>query len=106
MLAVWRSERVDRWLRTLRDTTARTRILLAIDAMTLRGEPVGDWKRVAGISGLFELRVHVGPGCRLFFAFEGTSVLLLLVGGDKSTQLRDIKQAKAILRDWREHHGR
>jgi putative addiction module killer protein len=52
--------------------------------------------------GVRELRVHVGPGYRVYFAQTGRIVLLLLCGGDKSTQKRDIERAKRLLRDSRE----
>ena len=51
-------------------------------------EPVGD--------GVHEMRVHVGPGYRLYFTQRGQRVIFLLMGGDKSTQSRDIKRAKAM----------
>jgi putative addiction module killer protein len=60
----------------------------------------GDTKNVG--DGVSELRVHVGPGYRIYFVQTGRIVLLLLCGGDKSTQRRDIERAKRLLRDSRE----
>jgi putative addiction module killer protein len=51
------------------------------------------------VDGVRELRVHVGPGYRVYFAQIGPIVLLLLCGGDKSTQKRDIERARRLLRD-------
>jgi len=51
-------------------------------------EPVGD--------GVHEMRVHVGPGYRLYFVYRGNRVIFLLLGGNKSSQSRDIKRAKAM----------
>ena len=56
--------------------------------------PVGD--------GLSELRIHYGPGYRLYCMLRGVSVVVMLCGGDKSTQTRDIELAKIIAKDWRE----
>lgn len=105
MLTVWRSARFDRWMRKLRDNAARARVLLAVDALALRGEPVGDWKRIAGTAGMYECRIHAGRGYRLYYAFEGGALLLLLAGGDKASQRRDIAEARSTLEDWRAHHG-
>jgi putative addiction module killer protein len=58
-------------------------------------EPVGD--------GLSELRIHYGPGYRVYYGKEGNKVYLLLCGGDKSTQSKDIKKAKEY---WKDHKGR
>jgi putative addiction module killer protein len=60
----------------------------------------GDTKSVG--DGVRELRVHVGPGYRVYFAQTGKIVLLLLCGGDKSTQKKDIDKAKRLLREIRE----
>jgi putative addiction module killer protein len=78
------------WLGTL-DTTARTRI----QARVLRFETgnLGDHKSVGG--GVCEARVDFGPGYRVYFGRVGSVVIVLLVGGDKATQAKDIKLAKA-----------
>jgi putative addiction module killer protein len=57
------------------------------------GEPVGE--------GVLELRVHVGPGYRVYCARHGRAVVLLLTGGDKSSQQADIKQAKELWAEWK-----
>ncbi len=85
-----------RWLSRLRDPKARAKIILQVDKMELGlfgdVEPIGD--------GLSELRIHYGPGYRIYFGREGRQVYLLLCGGDKSSQAKDIKKAKARWRDY------
>ncbi len=61
---------------------------------------LGDTKSVGG--GVRELRVHIGPGYRVYFAQLGPIVVLLLCGGDKSTQKRDIERARRFLRETQE----
>ena len=86
------------WLAHLRDAKGKARILARLESLT-HGR-LGDTRNVG--DGVRELRVHVGPGYRVYFAQTGRIVLLLLCGGDKSTQKRDIERAKRILRDSRE----
>ncbi len=83
------------WLAHLKDRKAKARILSRLESVT-QGN-LGDTKGVGG--GVRELRVHVGPGYRVYFAQIGPIVLLLLCGGDKSTQKRDIERARRLLRD-------
>jgi len=89
------------WLLTLGDKTTQARILRRIDR--LRFGHFGDASNVG--AGIFELRIHFGPGYRIYFGLHGTEVILLLCGGDKSTQTRDIAAAKLY---WKEFltHGR
>lgn len=56
-------------------------------------KPVGD--------GMSEMRVHYGPGYRLYFLHRGTTVIVLLCGGDKDSQQRDIARARRLVLDWR-----
>lgn len=87
------------WLTHLKDPTARARILARLKR--LKQGNYGDCKPVG--EGVFELRFFFGPGYRVYFAeFEG-SIILLLCGGDKSSQTQDIKQAIDL---WREYHER
>ena len=83
------------WLGHLRDAKARARILVRLHSVGLGN--LGDAKSVG--EGVRELRVHVGPGYRIYFAQTGRTVVLLLCGGDKSSQKRDIERAKRMLRD-------
>jgi putative addiction module killer protein len=90
-----RSGEFDAWLRDLRDRVGKARILARIDAAELGNfgdcAPVGE--------GVSEMRIHVGPGYRVYYAQQGAVVYLLLIGGDKSTQARDIKRAKRLLKE-------
>lgn len=81
-----------RWLSGLADTEGKGRILAHIEAARLGNfgdsEPVGD--------GISEMRVHFGPGYRVYYMREGSVFYLLLCGGDKSTQQADIKRARSM----------
>jgi putative addiction module killer protein len=59
---------------------------------------LGDSKTVG--AGVYELRIHIGPGYRVYFAYDGVAIVVLLVGGVKSTQPRDIATAKEYLEDY------
>lgn len=89
------TEIFDQWLRNLRDRQGRARILARLESVQLGN--LGDVKAVG--DGVRELRLDVGPGYRVYFAQRGRVLLLLLCGGDKSTQARDIARARRILRD-------
>ncbi len=83
------------WLGALRDKRSKARILARIDRLRLGN--FGDCRSV-GV-GVYELRIHTGPGFRVYFGLMGSEVVLLLCGGDKSTQSRDIANAQ---RYWQE----
>ena len=83
------------WFAGLRDRVAKTRIDIRIRRLSL-GNP-GDVKPVG--DGVSELRIDHGPGYRVYFVKRGAIVIVLLAGGDKSTQDRDIKLAKKRARD-------
>jgi putative addiction module killer protein len=83
------------WFDGLRDRRARDRILARIDRLSL-GNP-GDVKPVG--EGVSELRIDYGPGYRLYFVQRGKTVVVLLCGGDKRTQARDIKRAIEMARE-------
>jgi putative addiction module killer protein len=87
----------DRWMARLRDARAKARILVQLDRLRV-GLP-GDWKAVG--AGVFEIRIHEGKGYRVYFARDGATVVILLCAGDKSTQRRDIEQAKSYWREYR-----
>jgi putative addiction module killer protein len=89
-----RTTEFDDWMRALRDPQGEARILLRLRSAS-KGN-FGDCKSVG--DGISEMRIHAGPGYRIYFTRRGEVVYLLLLGGDKSTQARDIKQAKAILK--------
>ena len=96
MFEIFRSETFDRWLRELRDIRARARIEARILRLS-QGNP-GDVRPVC--SGVSEMRIDYGPGYRVYFTRRGPLVVLLLCGGDKRTQVADIKRALEIAEDW------
>jgi putative addiction module killer protein len=84
------------WLKSIRDARARARIILQVDKMALGlfgdSQPIG--------VGLSELRIHFGPGYRVYYGKESMHKYLLLLGGNKSTQSKDIKLAKKYWKDY------
>jgi len=85
------------WLEALKDRQARAKIRTRIDRLAL-GNP-GDHRALDG--GIVELRIDWGPGYRVYFTRTGNTILLLLCGGDKTTQQKDIEHAKAYLQDYK-----
>jgi putative addiction module killer protein len=83
------------WLERLRDKRARARIQTRIDR--LRRGNIGDVKPVG--AGVSELRIDYGPGYRLYFVQRGTTLVILLCGGDKRTQSRDIARAIKLAKE-------
>jgi putative addiction module killer protein len=81
-----------KWLKKLRDMAGKGLILARIDRLE-EGHP-GDWVPVG--DGLFEMRIHYGPGYRVYCKNDGKETLILLCGGDKSTQQADIERAKKM----------
>jgi putative addiction module killer protein len=95
MLEVRQTETFARWLANLRDQRARARIQARIDRLQI-GNP-GDVKAVGG--GISEMRIDYGPGYRVYFVQRGTALVILLAGGDKGTQARDIATARELARN-------
>ena len=85
------------WLGRLKDSKAKARIILNVDKMELG--MFADAKPVGG--GVSELRIHFGPGYRVYFAKSGNEIYLLLCGGDKSSQIKDINRAKRYWVDYK-----
>ncbi len=98
MYELRRSAEFDRWLSGLRDRVAVARVLVRLDRLA-RGNP-GDVRPVG--SGVSELRIDYGPGLRMYYLQHGDLAVLLLCGGDKSTQPRDIKRAHRLAEQWRD----
>jgi putative addiction module killer protein len=94
MMVIRQTEAFAMWLRTLRDRQARARIQVRIDRLQL-GLP-GDVKPVG--EGVSELRIDYGPGYRVYFMRQGRELIILLGGGDKRTQDRDIQKAIQLAR--------
>lgn len=97
MLEIIQSATFSRWLSRLRDRAAIMRINARIRRVAETGN-VGDAKAVR--EGISEIRIDYGPGYRLYYMQSGPIILILLAGGDKSTQDADIKQAIQIAKEW------
>lgn len=87
----------DRWIAQIKDERAKARVLIQIERVRLGLS--GDWKPVG--EGVFEQRIFEGKGYRVYFGREGRARVILLCGGDKSAQHRDIELAKTYWRDYR-----
>lgn len=96
-MRVIQSRHFHRWLTRLRDPVGKGRLVSAIHRLS-EGLPV-DTKWVG--PEVRELRLHQGPGYRVYFYRGGDTLILLLCGGHKGSQQRDITRAERILRDWR-----
>jgi putative addiction module killer protein len=95
MVEVRKTDVFAKWLDGLRDIRARARILARIERL-VAGNP-GDVEPVG--EGVSELRIHYGPGYRVYYISKGRELLILLAGGDKRTQARDIRRALGLARD-------
>lgn len=95
MIEIRETETFSGWLRALRDSQARARIAARMRRLAF-GNP-GDVKPVG--EGVNELRIHYGPGYRVYYIQRGAVLILLLCGGDKSTQSRDIETAKRLAKE-------
>jgi putative addiction module killer protein len=94
---VIRTETFDAWLKALRDLKGRARVDMRIRRLA-DGNP-GDVRPVG--KGVSELRIDTGPGYRVYYAAKGEEIIVLLAGGDKSTQARDTEAALALWEDWK-----
>lgn len=92
MFTVRLTEEFQAWLDDLGDMRARVRI--AARLRQVEGGNLGDWASVGG--EVSEMRVHFGPGYRLYFTRRGGVLIIMLAGGDKGSQSRDIKRAQRI----------
>ena len=101
-IEIWTTPTFDRWFSKLRDRTARAKIAQYFDAVAALGHLKGDLKPVGG--HVTEVRFNIGPGYRVYLTQEGDKLVLLLVGGDKSSQHRDIKKARELAMEWRQEH--
>ncbi len=86
-----------RWRKKLKDDRARA--IIAARLARLAYGHAGDAQPVG--EGVSELRIHYGPGYRVYFQRRGAAIIVLLCGGDKGTQARDIETAKRLAKDWR-----
>jgi putative addiction module killer protein len=101
MFELKQTEEFRKWRVRLKDERARVMVASRLDRLSfgLAGdaEPVGQ--------GVSELRIHHGPGYRIYFQKRGGTIIVLLCGGDKSTQEKDIKTAKRLAEAWSELNG-
>lgn len=92
---VKKTKKFDTWLKQLKDRKAVLNILQRIDRASLGNfgdhEPVG--------SGVYEMRVHIGPGYRVYYTIRNNKIIFLLQGGNKSTQKKDINKAKTLAKN-------
>lgn len=96
-MRVSKTKEFDKWLRKLKDPKAKAAILYRILRIQEK-DLIGDFKRID--SSLLEIRIHLKGGYRVYFTMRGETIVLLLVGGIKSTQARDIKRAKRLLKTY------
>jgi putative addiction module killer protein len=101
MIEFKQTETFRKWRTRLRDERARALIASRLDRLAFGN--AGDVKPVG--QGISELRIDYGPGYRVYFLRRGGEIIILLCGGDKSTQATDIKTAKRLAEDWREENG-
>jgi len=87
------TEQYDRWFTRLKDSAVKVRVLARLDR--IENGNFGDYKRIS--SNLFELRFFFGSGLRIYYTIQDCRVVLLLSGGNKSTQTKDIEKATALL---------
>ncbi len=96
MIRLKQTDTFRKWFAKLRDERAVTAIASRIDRLAFGhagdAEPVG--------KGVSELRIHYGPGYRVYFQRRGDTIVVLLCGGDKSTQAKDIKTALLLAEEW------
>lgn len=95
MIEVRKTEVFAKWIDELQDIRARARILVRIERLSA-GNP-GDVKSVG--EGVSEMRIDYGPGYRVYYKQQGSKVVILLAGGDKQSQAKDIKTAKGLARN-------
>ena len=97
MKIIRETETYAKWIENLKDEQAKARIFIRIDRLAL-GNP-GDSRFLGDIS---ELRIDYGPGYRVYYKDTGKEIIILLCGGDKSTQEADIKKARKIAKSYKE----
>jgi putative addiction module killer protein len=95
MYLIEKTDEFDKWLRKLKDLRARAKILFRIQKIEI-DEHFGDSEPVG--NGIRELKIDYAKGYRVYFKESDGKIIILLIGGDKSTQQRDIEKAKEILK--------
>ena len=97
-MRVKKTDEYREWLDRLRDQAGRARILVRVDRL-IHGNP-GDHRNLQG--GVSELKIDFGPGYRVYYTQRGEQLHLLLIGGDKSSQAKDIAKAQQLAKDFEE----
>ena len=97
-MRVEQTDEYRQWIEELRDRAGRARILVRVDRL-IHGNP-GTHRNLT--DGVAELKIDIGPGYRVYYSQRGTVLLLLLAGGDKSTQEKDVAKAIALVRGFKE----
>jgi putative addiction module killer protein len=95
MVEIRKTEMFAKWINALRDVNAKARVLVRIERLAAGN--AGDVKPVG--EGVSEMRIDYGPGYRVYFTKRGSEVIILLAGGDKSSQSGDIKTALRLVRN-------
>jgi putative addiction module killer protein len=98
VIEIVQTDEFETWLKKLQDVRGKARILRRLDRLA-QGNP-GDVRPIG--KGLSELRLDVGPGYRVYYAQDGDALILLLCGGDNSTQQKDIELAHELADRWRD----
>ena len=93
MYFIEKTTEFDKWLKKLKDLRAKAKILVRIQKLE-NEEHFGEWKIVG--DGISELKINYAKGYRIYFKEKDGKIIVLLVGGDKSTQQKDIQKAKEI----------
>lgn len=93
MITIEKTSEFDKWIRKLKDVRAKAKILFRIQKLET-DEHFGDCKPVG--DGISELRINYAKGYRVYLKEKDKKIIVLLIGGDKSTQQKDIKKAKEI----------
>jgi putative addiction module killer protein len=101
MFELKQTEAFRRWRLRLKDVQTRAVIASRLDRLAF-----GNWGDVKPVGkGVSELRIDFGPGWRIYFQQRGETLIVLLCGGNKSTQSKDIETAKRLAAEWREENG-
>ncbi|KLU14074.1 MULTISPECIES: type II toxin-antitoxin system RelE/ParE family toxin [Xenorhabdus] len=96
MITIERTQDFEKWLKSLKDRIAKAKILIRVER--IEEGNFGDVEAVG--NGVSELKIHYGQGYRVYFAHKNNEIILLLCGGDKSSQQADIKKAKQLAKEW------
>jgi putative addiction module killer protein len=98
MMTILKTSKFTKWIQELKDLKGKARIQARIDKLEFGH--FGDCESIG--SGVFELRIHFGPGYRVYLMKKGQELVILLAGGDKGSQAKDLKQAINLSNELRE----